>query len=76
VFDWFAVFEMLLYYFGHVLLYDAQVPGAPGVDDEVRAVFTEAEAVYAVNSSLSALRTALDPRFLQSPPLQTSTWAS
>jgi hypothetical protein len=50
VFDWFAVFEMLLYYFGHVLLYDAQVPGAPGVDDEVRAVLTEAEAVYAVNA--------------------------
>ena len=63
MFDWFAVLEMLLYYFGHVLLYDAQVPGTPRVDDEVRAVFTEAEAAYGVQAyvPVHALRTQLIP---------------
>jgi hypothetical protein len=39
---------VLLYYLGHVLLYDAEIPGATRVDDQVRAVFTEAEAVHGV----------------------------
>jgi hypothetical protein len=50
VFDWFAVLEVPLHYLGHVLLYDAQVPGTRWVDDQVRAVLTEAEAVYGVHA--------------------------
>jgi hypothetical protein len=32
MFDGFAVLEVSLYYLGHVLLYDAEVPGTPWVD--------------------------------------------
>jgi hypothetical protein len=61
MFDEFAVLEVTLHHLGHVLLYDAEVPGTPRVDDEVRAVFTEAEAVYGVHAyvSVHALRTQL-----------------
>jgi hypothetical protein len=61
MFDGFAVLEVSLYYLGHVLLYDAEVPGARRVDDEVRAVFTEAEAAYGVNANVPvyALRAQL-----------------
>ena len=57
----FAVLEVPLYHLGDVLLYDAQVPGTPWVDDEVRAVFTEAEAAYGVQAyvPVHALRTQL-----------------
>jgi hypothetical protein len=48
MFDGFAVLEVSLYYLGHVLLYDAEVPGTPWVDHEVRAVLAQAEAVYGV----------------------------
>jgi len=44
MFDGFAVLEVLLYDLGHILFYDAEVPDTPRVDDEVRAVLTEAEA--------------------------------
>ena len=50
MFDGFAVLEVSLHHLGHVLLYDAKVPGTPRVDDQVRAVFTEAEAVYRVHA--------------------------
>jgi len=46
VFDGFAVLEVTLYHLGYVLLYDAEVPGATRIDDEVRAVLAEAEAAY------------------------------
>jgi hypothetical protein len=61
MFDGFAVLEVSLYHLGHVLLYDAEVPGTLRVDDEVRAVFTEAEATYGVHAyvSVHALRTQL-----------------
>jgi hypothetical protein len=61
MFDGFASLEVSLYYLGHVLLYDAEVPGARRVDDEVRAVFTEAEAAYGVNANVPvyALRAQL-----------------
>ena len=49
-FDGFAILEVLLYYLGYVLFYDAQVPGATRVDDKVRAVLTEAEAIYRVRA--------------------------
>jgi hypothetical protein len=32
MFDGFAVLEVSLYYLGHVLLYDAEVPDTPWVD--------------------------------------------
>jgi hypothetical protein len=59
MFDGFAVLEVSLHYLGDVLLYDAEVPGTPRVDDEVRAVFTEAEAAYGVHAyvPVHALRT-------------------
>jgi hypothetical protein len=38
MFDGFAVLEVLLNYVGHVFLYNAEVPGARRVDDEVRTV--------------------------------------
>ena len=50
MFDGFAVLEMPVYYLRHVLLYDAEVPGTLRVDDEVRAVLTEAEAVHGVHT--------------------------
>jgi len=53
MFDGFAVFEVTLYYLRYVLLYDAQVPGTPRVDDEVRTVLTEADAVYGVHAYVS-----------------------
>jgi hypothetical protein len=61
MFDGFAVLEVPLYHLGDVLLYDAEVPGTPRVDDEVRAVFTEAEAAYGVYAyvPVHALRTQL-----------------
>ncbi len=61
MFDGFAVLEVSLYHLGHVLLYDADVPGTPRVDDQVRAVFTEAEAAYGVHANVPvhALRTQL-----------------
>jgi hypothetical protein len=61
VFDWFAVLEVALYHLGHVLLCDAQVPGPRRVDDEVRAVLTEAEAVHGVHAYIPvhALRSQL-----------------
>ena len=46
--DGFAVFEVLFYQPGHVFLRNAEVPGAAGVDYEVRTVFAEAEAVHGV----------------------------
>jgi len=52
VFDGFAVLEVTLYYLGYVLLYDAEVPGATRIDDEVRAMLTEAEAVYGVHANV------------------------
>jgi len=61
MFDGFAVFEVPLYYHWHVLLYDAEVPGTSRVDDEVRAVLAEAEAVYGVHAyaPVHALRAQL-----------------
>jgi hypothetical protein len=61
VFDGFTVLEVLLYYLGHVILYDAEVPGAPWVDDEVRAVLAEPEAVHGVDADVPvhALRAQL-----------------
>jgi len=61
VFDWFAVLEVPLYHLGYVLLYDAQVPGARRVDDHVRAVLAEAEAVHGVHAyvPVHALRAQL-----------------
>ena len=61
MFDGFAILEVSLYYLWHVLLYDAEVPGATRVDDEVRAVFTEAEAIYGVHAyvPVHALRAQL-----------------
>jgi hypothetical protein len=50
MFDGFAVLEVSLYHLGHVLLYDAEVPGTPWVDHEVRTVLAEAEAVYGVHA--------------------------
>jgi hypothetical protein len=61
MFDGFAFLEVSLYYLGHVLLYDAEVPGTPWVDHEVRTVLAEAEAVYGVHANVPvhALRTQL-----------------
>jgi hypothetical protein len=61
MFDGFAILEVSLYYLWHVLLYGAEVPGATRVDDEVRAVFTEAEAAYGVHANVPvyALRAQL-----------------
>ena len=61
MFDGFAVLEVSLYYLGHVLLYDAEVPGTPWVDHEVRTVLAEAEAVYGVHANVPvhALRAQL-----------------
>ena len=61
MFDGFTVLEVPTYHLGYVLLCDAEVPGTPWVDDEVRAVFTEAEAIYGVHAyvSIHALRTQL-----------------
>ena len=61
MFDGFAVLEVSLYHLGHILLYDADVPGTPRVDDQVRAVFTETEAAYGVHANVPvhALRTQL-----------------
>jgi hypothetical protein len=50
MFDGFAVLEVSLYYLGHVLFCHSEVPGAPRVDDEVRTVLAEAEAVYGVHA--------------------------
>jgi hypothetical protein len=50
MFDGFAVLEVPLYYLGHVLLTDADVPGTPWVDHEVRTVLAESEAVYGVHA--------------------------
>jgi hypothetical protein len=50
MFDGFAVLEVSPYYLRHVLLCYAEIPGTPRVDDEVRAVFTEAEAAYGVHA--------------------------
>ena len=52
---------MPLYYLGHVLLYDAEVPGTPWVDHEIRTVLAEAEAVYGVHANVPvhALRAQL-----------------
>ena len=46
MFDGFAILEVSLYYLWHVLLCYAEVPATTRVDDQVRAVFTEAEATY------------------------------
>lgn len=61
MFDRFTVLEVSLYYLWHVLLYDTEVPGATRVDDQVRAMFTEAEAVHGVHSyvPVHALRAQL-----------------
>jgi hypothetical protein len=61
VFDGFAILEVSLYYLWHVLLCYAEVPGTTRVDDQVRAVFTEAEATYGVHANVPvhALRTQL-----------------
>ncbi len=61
MFDGLAILEVSLYYLWHVLLYDADVPGPGRVDDQVRAVFTEAEATYGVHANVPvhALRTQL-----------------
>jgi hypothetical protein len=48
VFDRFAVLEVLSYYPGHVIFCNAEVPGTARVDDDVWAVFTEAQAVHGV----------------------------
>jgi hypothetical protein len=48
MFDRSAVYQVFLYYDGHVAFRDAEVPGAARVDDEVRAVLAEAEAVHGV----------------------------
>ena len=50
MFDGFAVLEVYLYHLGYILLYDAEVPGTGWVNDEVRAVLTEAEALYRVHA--------------------------
>jgi hypothetical protein len=50
MFDGFAILEVSVYYLWHVLLCYAEVPGTPRVDDQVRAVFTEAEAAYGVHA--------------------------
>jgi hypothetical protein len=61
MFDGFAILEVSLYYLWHVLLYDTEVPGATRVDDQVRTVFTEAEAVHGVHAyvPVHALRAQL-----------------
>src|SRR5215212_8894457 len=50
MFDGFAVLEVSVYHLGHVLHCDAEVPGTRRVDDEVRAVLAEAEAVHGVHT--------------------------
>jgi hypothetical protein len=50
MFDGFAVLEVPLYYLGHVLLTDAEIPGTPWVNHEVRTVLAESEAVYGVQA--------------------------
>ena len=45
VFDGLAIFEVLLYDLGDFLFVEAEVPGAGRVDDHVRAVLAEAEAL-------------------------------
>jgi hypothetical protein len=61
MFDGCAVFEVLLYHLGHVVLRNAEVPGAARVDYKVRTVFAEAEAVCGVDAhvSVQALRAQL-----------------
>ena len=61
MFDGFAILEVSLNYLCHVFLCDAEVPGATRVDDQVRAVFTEAEAAYGVHAHVPvhALRAQL-----------------
>jgi hypothetical protein len=61
MFDGFAVLEVPLYYLGHIMFYDAEVPGTARIDDEVRAVLAEAEAAYGVHAyvPVNALRTQL-----------------
>jgi hypothetical protein len=61
VFDGYAVFEVLFYHLGYVVLRNAEVPGAARVDHEVRAVFAEAEAVCGVDAHapVQALRAQL-----------------
>ena len=48
VFDGFAVREVLMYHLWDVSFRGAEVPGAARVDDEVRAVLAEAQAVHGV----------------------------
>jgi hypothetical protein len=50
--DEFAVLEVLPYYLGGVFLYNAEVPGASWVDDEVRTVLAEAEAAHGVHADV------------------------
>ncbi len=61
MFDGFAFLEVSLYHLGHVLLYDAEVPGTSWVDHEVRTELAEAEAVYGVHANVPvhALRAQL-----------------
>jgi hypothetical protein len=61
VIDGFAVLEVLVHYLRHVLLCDAEIPGAARVDHEVRAVLAEAEAVCGVDAHVpvQALRAQL-----------------
>jgi hypothetical protein len=73
VFYGLAALEVALDDLGHVASRKAEVPGASGVDDGVRAVFAEAETIDGVHATL---RTTFEPRFLQSPLPHTSTWAS
>src|SRR5215212_1659726 len=61
VLDGRAVFEVLFYHLGYVVLRNAEVPGAARVDHEIRAVFAEAEAVCGVDTHVpvQALRAQL-----------------
>ena len=78
VFYGLAALEVALDDLGHVASREAEVPGASGVDDGVRAVFAEAETVHGVHADVpdhtplaqlffQDLADSFEPRFLQSP---------
>jgi hypothetical protein len=50
--DGLSVFEVLFHDFGYFLFVEAEVPGAGGIDDDVGAVFAEAEAVHLVHPNV------------------------
>jgi hypothetical protein len=52
VFDGFTVDQVFSNYLVDVVLRGAQVPGTSGIDDKVRTVFAEPEAVYGVDADV------------------------